>query len=201
MLTNQELSILKNDLFTLKRQALKTGEGTKQDRNMQEASGELSMYDNHPADMGTALFEREKDRTLHEQAESNVGKIDTALKAIQNGTYGYCDVCHQAISYERLEAVPYTTLCIEHAQEVEQSLEQDTALNEVENPFDRTVDPLAIDYENSFEEVAEFGTSDSPSDFIDPGKPTYTDDNDTQSIVDQVVGKSLTNDNYNDAFD
>lgn len=200
MLTNNELSNLKNDLFTLKRQALKTEEGTKQDRNIKDASGELSMYDNHPADMGTALFEREKDRTLNEQAESNIHKIDAALKAMQDGTYGYCGVCNKPIAYERLEAVPYTTLCIEHAEESEQSLETDTAFNEVENPFESTEDSRAIDYENSFEEVAEFGTSDSPSDFIDPGKPTYTDDNDAQVILDEVIGKNITNDNE-DSYD
>ncbi len=197
MLTSTEISTLKNELIQMRKQALKTEESTKQDDNIKETSGELSMYDNHPGDMGTALFEREKDRTLNEKAESEINKIDSALEAIKNKTYGQCEVCNKSIPYERLLAVPYTTLCIEHAQELEQSVEQDTALNEIENPFSETQDPRAIDYENSFEEVAEFGTSDSPSDFTDPSKPTYMDDNEPESIIDQIIDKnSQVDDDY-----
>lgn len=202
MLTNAEISLLENELLEMKKRAVKTEKGTQQKTSMQESSGELSMYDNHPADMGTELFEREKDRTLNERAESEINKIDAALDAIKEKNYGRCEVCHQPIPYERLKAVPYTTLCIEHAQLNEQSIEKDSALNEVENPFGSTQDSSAIDYENSFEEVAEFGTSDSPSDFINPEKPTYTDDNNeaTQSIIDEVVGKSMTDDNDNESL-
>lgn len=198
MLTNAQISILKNELLSMKEQATKTEEGTKQNRSIKESSGELSMYDNHPGDMGTALFEREKDRTLNKQAESEIDKINLALNAVANGTYGKCEVCDRPIPYDRLLAVPYTTLCMEHAQENEQSVEMDTALNEVENPFQSTEDPLAIDYENSFEEVAEFGTSDSPSDFTDPSNPTYMDDNESEAIIDQVVEKSVTDNRENE---
>lgn len=195
MLTSSEISTLKNELLNMKKQALKTKENTKQEESIQEESGELSMYDNHPGDMGTALFEREKDFTLNEQAESELHKIDQALTAIEQKTYGQCKVCQHDIPYERLEAVPYTTLCMKHAEELEQSVQLDRAVNEIENPFSSTQDPLAIDYENSFEEVAEFGTSDSPSDFTDPGNPTYMDDNDSKSIVEQIVGNNRTFDN------
>lgn len=192
MLTNAEKQKLKDELLKLQKEALKNEASTKQDASIQESSGELSMYDNHPADMGTALYDREKDRALHEHAQSEIGKIQIALKAMENGTYGTCEVCQKDISYERLLIVPYTTFCVEHAEEVEQSLEEDTALNEVENPFQSTQDPDARDYENSFEEVAEFGTSDSPSDFTDSAKPTYMDDNQRDFKIDQMVEKSVT---------
>lgn len=198
MLTDKQISTLKNELFTMKEQAIKTEQGTKPNRSMQESSGELSMYDNHPGDMGTALFEREKDQTLHEQAESEIEKINLALQAMVNGTYGECEVCAKAIPYERLLTIPYTTLCIDHAQEVEQSIDTDTALNEVENPFQSTEDPEAIDYEDSFEEVAEFGTSDSPSDFLDPSNPTYMDDNTSETIINEVDPQKRTEDNENE---
>jgi DnaK suppressor protein len=45
--------------------------------------------------------------------------IDDALERIQNGTYGICEVCGKEIEEERLEAVPWTTLCIQHAKEQE----------------------------------------------------------------------------------
>ncbi len=194
MLTEENVQQLKEELLQLRYESLKNEKATEQKENIQEASGELSMYDNHPADMGTALFEREKDRALNEHAESETAKIDIALQAIEDGTYGKCQVCQKEIPFERLLTIPYTTFCIEHAEVVQQSLDEDTALNEVENPFKNTRDPDAIDYENSFEEVAEFGTSDSPSDFIDPAKPTYMDDQQDGINIDEIVEKSVTDD-------
>lgn len=203
MLTKQDIEHFKNELLNMKKKTEETNERTNQTESIQHSSGELSMYDNHPADMGTELFEREKDRALHEQSESQISHINHALAAIEKGTYGKCEVCNRTISYERLEAIPYTTLCIDHAESQEgEALATDTAFNEVENPFESTEDPEAIDYENSFHEVAEFGTSDSPSDFIRPNKPSYMDDvdeeTDSENKVDTIVGKSVTNNNNND---
>lgn len=198
MLTDKQKNTLKSELLKMKEQSTQQEEETYPKENIKETSGELSMYDNHPADMGTALFEREKDLALHEHAESELRKIEFALKAIDEGTYGECEVCGNDIPYDRLSAVPYTTFCIEHAEVVEQSVEDDIAINEVANPFESTQDPEAIDYENSFQEVAEFGTSDSPSDFTDSENPTYfNEDNDAPSIIDKIVGDSVT-DNTDD---
>ncbi|MEZ0323007.1 MAG: TraR/DksA C4-type zinc finger protein [Hydrogenothermaceae bacterium] len=49
-----------------------------------------------------------------------LNQIDQALERIEDGTYGLCEVCGKEIEEERLEAIPWTTLCIEHAQELEQ---------------------------------------------------------------------------------
>ncbi len=49
--------------------------------------------------------------------------IDDALERIENGTYGICEVCGKDIEKERLEVLPWTTLCIEHAKELETSKE------------------------------------------------------------------------------
>lgn len=192
MLTKENLQQLKEELLQLEYESLKNEDATEQDASIRETSGELSMYDNHPADMGTALFEREKDHALNEHAESETKKVKIALEAIENGTYGKCKICKKDIPFERLLIVPYTLYCVEHAEIAEQSVKEDTALNEVENPFESTSDPRAIDYENSFEAVAEFGTSDSPSDFIDPAKPSYMDDNEHRFNIDQIVEKSIT---------
>ena len=39
--------------------------------------------------------------------------IDGALRRIDEGTFGVCETCGQAISEERLEAIPYATQCID----------------------------------------------------------------------------------------
>ncbi len=69
--------------------------------------------DNHIADSATATLDREVDFTLEENAEQVLHAIDAALERIEAGTYGLCTRCGKPIATERLEALPYATLCIE----------------------------------------------------------------------------------------
>ncbi|HSC51885.1 MAG TPA: TraR/DksA C4-type zinc finger protein [Gaiellaceae bacterium] len=69
--------------------------------------------DNHPGDMATSTFDRELDYTLEENVERALGEIDAALQRIENGTYGICVNRGEQIPVERLEAIPWTTLCID----------------------------------------------------------------------------------------
>ena len=68
---------------------------------------------NHPGDVATITFDREMDYTLEENSEHVLDEIDAALERIALGTYGICAGCGQSISEERLEALPYATLCID----------------------------------------------------------------------------------------
>ncbi|HEY7017192.1 MAG TPA: TraR/DksA C4-type zinc finger protein [Gaiellaceae bacterium] len=69
--------------------------------------------DNHPGDMATSTFDRELDYTLEENVERALSEIDAALKRIEDGTYGTCVNCGEPIAQERLEALPWATLCID----------------------------------------------------------------------------------------
>jgi len=69
--------------------------------------------DNHPGDVATITFDREVDYTLEENEERLLAEIDAALQRIDQGTFGICRTCGKQIGAERLEAVPYTTQCIE----------------------------------------------------------------------------------------
>jgi RNA polymerase-binding protein DksA len=69
--------------------------------------------DNHPGDVATFTFDRELDYTLEENEERVLGAIDGALKRIDEGTYGDCSSCRQPIAAARLEALPWTTRCID----------------------------------------------------------------------------------------
>ncbi|MCL6634300.1 MAG: TraR/DksA C4-type zinc finger protein [Peptococcaceae bacterium] len=79
--------------------------------SLEDSTGELSTCDNHPADIGSELFERSKDFALRESAMITVAAIDDALEKINKGTYGICDVCGGEIALERLAAMPSTTVC------------------------------------------------------------------------------------------
>jgi RNA polymerase-binding transcription factor DksA len=76
---------------------------------------ELTSRDQHQGDIGTETFEREKDFSLLEQLEAEIGDLDAALRKVEEGTYGTCEVCGREIGPERLEARPGTRVCIDHA--------------------------------------------------------------------------------------
>lgn len=65
------------------------------------------------ADHATDTFMRELDGGLEQNAEHLLAEIDEALARIENGTYGICVACGRPIPEERLEAVPYATLCLD----------------------------------------------------------------------------------------
>jgi DnaK suppressor protein len=48
-------------------------------------------------------------------------KIDQALKRIEDGSFGICESCEEAISVKRLEARPETTLCIRCKEDQERA--------------------------------------------------------------------------------
>jgi DnaK suppressor protein len=80
-----------------------------------DETGELvsGSADQHPADTATETVDREIDYTLEEHDERLLAEIDAALKRIDDGTYGICVNCGAQIAPERLEAMPWATLCID----------------------------------------------------------------------------------------
>jgi RNA polymerase-binding transcription factor DksA len=77
--------------------------------------GDLSGYDQHPADQGTETFEREKDLSILEGLESDLAEIEAALQRLEDGTYGIDEVTGEPINAERLEAVPTARTNVEHS--------------------------------------------------------------------------------------
>lgn len=84
-----------------------------ENRGQLEDDREEIPSDNHPGDMATSTFDRELDATLEGNEERLLQAIDSALQRIENGTYGTCQSCGQPIGAERLEALPWTTQCID----------------------------------------------------------------------------------------
>lgn len=81
--------------------------------SIRDNTSELSSYDNHPADLGSETFEIEKNRALKANEVTHLKMVQDALNKIENGNYGICEICGREIDEERLEAVPYATLCID----------------------------------------------------------------------------------------
>jgi RNA polymerase-binding protein DksA len=81
--------------------------------SLSEESGEETAYDNHLADTATETYDRELGYTLEENSGHVLAEIDSALKRIEEGTYGVCTNCGKEIPVDRLEALPWATLCID----------------------------------------------------------------------------------------
>ena len=77
---------------------------TRQEANGQ--TGELSSYDQHPADLGSETFEREKDLSILESLEVELAEVEAALRRLDEGTYGIDEVTGERIDPERLDARP-----------------------------------------------------------------------------------------------
>ena len=86
------------------------GEGTEN-----ESIGELSDNDQHPADVATETFEREKDLSILESLERELRELEAAVRRVDDGAYGICEACKAGIPEERLEAQPAARFCTEHA--------------------------------------------------------------------------------------
>ena len=89
--------------------------------SLTEETGELmsSSADNHLADTASETYERELDEGLEDDARAQLRQVDEALARVDAGTYGTCSVCGKEIAAERLEAVPWTTHCIDDARKLQ----------------------------------------------------------------------------------
>ena len=69
-------------------------------------------YGNHMADDATIAFEQATELALRQNLERTLRQVDHALRRFDQGTYGICEECGREIDPDRLEVLPYATLCI-----------------------------------------------------------------------------------------
>jgi RNA polymerase-binding transcription factor DksA len=84
-----------------------------------DALGELSVVDQHPADVGTETFEQTKGLSILEQVEAQLRDVERALARLDDSTYGTCEICGRPIEPARLEARPAARYCLEDQMRVE----------------------------------------------------------------------------------
>lgn len=65
------------------------------------------------SDLASNYMGRERRLALISRMEEHVNQIEAALKRMDEGTYGVCSNCGKSISADRMEALPYATLCVE----------------------------------------------------------------------------------------
>lgn len=70
----------------------------------------------HWEDQAISYRQNDMRKNLMGEARQSLVYVENALSRIENGTYGECEVCGKQIEEQRLEALPYATLCMEHAE-------------------------------------------------------------------------------------
>jgi len=142
------------------------------DRTLGDSISEFSTYDNHPADVGTETFEREKDYGLRENQKTTLDMVEDALRRLDEGSYGRCRRCGRSISEARLEALPWAAYCLRCQAALEEGEARDwgrPAEEDVRGAFSSFTDddlerPVGFDGEDSWQAVARSGTSNTPAD-------------------------------------
>ncbi|MFB5677498.1 TraR/DksA C4-type zinc finger protein [Paenibacillus terreus] len=170
-LTEQQLQTLRNELLKRKQDIEHRLHGGDGHRGLSDServlTGELSLIDNHPGDVATETYERGKDLALVEHDEFMLERIDSALKAMQEGTYGICAVSGKPIPYERLLAVPYTKYLAEYNPEQEVTNNRPVEEEFLYPPFGRSSldehEYNGFDGEDAWQIVASWGNSNSPA--------------------------------------
>lgn len=59
------------------------------------------------------VVERDRVRARIADTQEHLRQVDRAEQAIEDGTYGTCRVCGTQVPEERLDALPWTTLCVQ----------------------------------------------------------------------------------------
>ena len=127
------------------------------DESFNQSIGELSGYDHHPADLGTEMFERGKDLAFSDRDERQIQEIEAALKRMETGEYGICQVCKKPIPEARLEAVPWASTCTAHHPQPPVS-HQRPVEEEVSQSFQRSKDNR-YDRMDVWDDIEEYGTT------------------------------------------
>jgi YteA family regulatory protein len=180
-LTNEQKQELKQLLFEQKNnltKRLESNDNIGLSSSLRESTGELSYYDNHPADTATELFEQGKDLALNENTEAHLREVNEALSNIDSNQYGLCAQCSQPIPFARLQVIPETRYCVTHSPE--QEISQNRPIEEQLLPYgiissDKYSAQINFNADDAWKIVESWGNSDSPAMSEDREVHNYND--------------------------
>ena len=118
----KELAEFKKIILKIKEEVLDEIKHISEDtlkKSQKDASGDISGYTYHMADVATDTYDREFSLGLASNEREALYELDDALKKIDEGAFGICEGCKSLISKVRLKAVPYARLCVKCQQKKE----------------------------------------------------------------------------------
>ena len=144
-------------LLALKDTLLDSKNGVAKDSLRSRAEGsEASAFGMHQADAGSDAYDRDFALSLLSQEQDSLYEIDEALKRIELGSYGICEMSGKPIPHARLEALPFTRYTVECQAELEKR-----------NRFQRVRQPVTSLFGLADEEGGETDDEDTSSDTKD----------------------------------
>ncbi|MEW6170922.1 MAG: TraR/DksA family transcriptional regulator [Candidatus Omnitrophota bacterium] len=115
-MNKKELKIFKDLILKRKEEILEGIKHISDDtlkKSQKDAAGDISGYTYHMADVATDTYDREFSLGIASSERKVLYEIEDALKKIEEGSYGFCEICKKSISKARLKAVPYTKMCVD----------------------------------------------------------------------------------------
>ena len=110
----------KERLLQLRDTMLDSMMGVAKDNLRSRAEGsEASAFGMHQADAGSDAYDRDFALSLLSQEQDALYEIDEAIKRIDAGTYGACEMSGKPIPHARLEAIPFARLTVECQSQIE----------------------------------------------------------------------------------
>ena len=110
----------KERLLNLRDAMVDSMAGVAKDNLRSRAEGsEASAFGMHQADAGSDAYDRDFALSLLSQEQDALYEIDQALKRIEMGTYGVCEMSGKSIPHARLEAIPFARFTVDCQSQLE----------------------------------------------------------------------------------
>lgn len=131
----------KEKLLQLRDAMVDSMAGVAQDTLRSRAEGsEASAFGMHQADAGSDAYDRDFALSLLSQEQDALYEIDQALKRIELGTYGVCEMSGKHILRARLEAIPFARFTVECQSQLEKQNKASRVRQSVTSLFGLTED-------------------------------------------------------------
>jgi DnaK suppressor protein len=131
----------KEKLLNLRDAMVDSMAGVAQDTLRSRAEGsEASAFGMHQADAGSDAYDRDFALSLLSQEQDALYEIDQALKRIELGTYGVCEMSNKPIPHARLEAIPFARFTVECQSQLEKQNKASRTRQSVTSLFGLTED-------------------------------------------------------------
>lgn len=107
-------------------------------RDNLHSGSETSAFGMHQADAGSDAYDRDFALSMLSKEQGSLYEIDEALKRIEDGNYGICEICEKPIKHDRLEALPFTRYTVDCQAELEKRQHHNSSRPQITSLFGLT---------------------------------------------------------------
>ena len=120
-------------------------------RDNLHSGSDTSAFGMHQADAGSDAYDRDFALSMLSKEQGSLYEIDEALKRVEDGSYGVCDLCQKPIKHERLEALPFTRYTVDCQASLEKNQHHNSARPQITSLFGLTEEEAENEEEDTTE--------------------------------------------------